>query len=261
MQQLAAFQVMLNKGYIYRAKKPVYWSPSSRSALAEAELEYNEHHVSRSVYVRFPVCSFGNKISFTAPSHATKPWSFLVWTTTAWTLPANQAIAVNPALPYCFLRTASDYIIVLENRVEAMKKLQIVSSDDNEVLLVVLGSDLEGCQYNHAFISGKTSPVLSADYVTDDSGTGCVHQAPGHGLEDYYACVDKGLAVISPVDENGRFSSDVQPCVLQGCDVFTEGTAKVIELLTNAGTLAKEVAIVHKYPYDWRTNKPILLRY
>ncbi|KAJ1740009.1 isoleucine-tRNA ligase [Coemansia sp. RSA 1086] len=257
--QLQIFKTMVSKGYIYRQNKPVYWSPSSRTALAEAELEYNEEHTSTSVYV---------KMALTADSvarlGAIGNVSALIWTTTPWTLPANKAIAVHPDLQYALvkvtqvLESKAEYqLLVGTDRLEAITAL-LPEGSSVQILNTFSGDKLEGLGYTSA-ISGEECRILLANYVTGDSGTGLVHSAPGHGQEDYEFGLANGIDIYSPVDDYGRFTSDVRD-ELVGKEVLGEGARAVVKLLEDKQLLLHQHKFTHSYPYDWRTKLPIIQR-
>ncbi|KAJ1733713.1 isoleucine-tRNA ligase [Coemansia biformis] len=258
--QLEVFKEMVLRGYIYRQNKPVYWSPSSRTALAEAELEYNDEHVSTSVYVKMPLTA-----ESAARLGAQGEVSALVWTTTPWTLPANSAIAVHPRLEYVLAAVTEStaaglvegQLLVGKDRLDMIAGMGAAGTAV-KVLRVFTGADLAGLAY-HSRLRGAECPILLADYVAGDSGTGLVHSAPGHGKEDYELGVANGIDVYSPVDDFGRFSSDAGPA-LAGKDVLGEGTAAVLGMLSSMGLLFHQHPVTHSYPYDWRTKKPVIQR-
>ncbi|KAI8141829.1 tRNA synthetases class I-domain-containing protein [Fennellomyces sp. T-0311] len=256
IRQLRVFREMMKRGYIYRQLKPVYWSPSSKSALAEAELEYNDKHVSRSVHIRFPVTQLSSALQEKqyGPLHA------VIWTTTPWTIPANKAIAVHPELTYSVVRVRKDdneiQYILGKDRVGAFA--EEVNADHIETVDEVLGKDLVGSTYTHP-LWNQPMHIIAGEHVTAESGTGLVHTAPGHGMEDYEACQKLGIDPFSPVDDEGRFTHEAGP-KLQGKMAFEEGTDIIIDTLSKASVLVKESKYVHKYPYDWRTKKPVMLR-
>ncbi|KAI8970947.1 tRNA synthetases class I-domain-containing protein [Pilobolus umbonatus] len=258
IRQLRVLIDMIKNGHIYRQLKPVYWSPSSRSALAESELEYNEKHVSRSIHVRFPIVELSPKLK--DKWNTQESMYALIWTTTPWTIPSNKAVSVHPDLKYSLVRVkAGDkkglYIIGSE-RVDALKEQMAL--DDMEVVDQVMGSDLVQSRYQHP-LNDEKMPIIGGDHVTADSGTGLVHTAPGHGMEDYEVCLREGIAPFSPVDDRGKMTKEAG-IHLEGKDAFTEGTSTVIELLKNSANLVMEREYIHKYPYDWRTKKPVMLR-
>eukprot|EP00741_Cyanophora_paradoxa_P002768 tig00000630_g2688.t1 len=266
--QLEVFGKMVLKGHIYRGKKPVHWSPSSKTALAEAELEYPEGHTSRSIYVGFDVTELSE-----AAKPALAPFKDLkvgIWTTTPWTIPANLAVAVNPELPYAVVEAEGrGHIVVAKGLVDA---LQATLKLKMKVVAEVAGKDLEHCKYKHPLYDRVSSVVIGGDYITTESGTGLVHTAPGHGQEDYITGLKYGLPLLSPVDDEGRFTEEAGEA-FKGLDVLSDGNQAVIDALQGAlrfsvtaawssaaGALLKEEAYVHKYPYDWRTKKPTIFR-
>lgn len=259
LAQLEIFQAMARHGLIYRRHKPVYWSPSSRTALAEAELEYKEDHISKAVLVKYQL-EGENSLDI-------EPISLLIWTTTPWTLPANQAIAVNKGLTYVIARSEKHGLLLLAaSRLEAVgtllsEDLTIVKSavDVNQLLL----SSYRGL----SLFGDAKKPIIHADFVSAETGTGLVHSAPGHGMEDYEALqvhIRSGrVQVTAPVDEDGKFTAEASlmtPKLLHGKSVFDEGNAKVIAMLQQAGLLLDVREHKHKYPYDWRTKQPIIVR-
>ncbi|KAJ2847478.1 isoleucine-tRNA ligase, partial [Coemansia brasiliensis] len=201
--QLQIFKTMVSKGFIYRQNKPVYWSPSSRTALAEAELEYNEQHKSTSVYVKMPLTT-----DSVAKLGAAGKVSALIWTTTPWTLPANKAIAVHPDLLYVLVKVTQQMpgnsktecqLLVGKDRLEAVAAL-LPEGSNIQILKTFSGDKLKDLRYTSA-ISGEECRILLANYVTGDSGTGLVHSAPGHGQEDYEFGLENGIDIYSPVDD------------------------------------------------------------
>ncbi|CAG8494859.1 11034_t:CDS:10 [Ambispora leptoticha] len=259
VRQLKVFHAMVKKGYIYRQNKPVYWSPSSRTALAEAELEYRDDHESRSVYVKFPVDKFSTSLSGIIPEN--NSIFALIWTTTPWTLPANQAVAINPKIIYSIVKvdftSNKEYCIVAKERLNTLQ--QILGFESFDFIAEFPGSALIGTEYKHP-ITKNLHNIIAASHVTSESGTGLVHIAPGHGMDDYEACRELNLATFCPVDDFGRFTSEVGESSFEGKAVLTEGTTAVIEYLNANNILLKEQKYTHKYPYDWRTKKPIILR-
>ena len=250
--QIGVFGKMALKGYIYRGLKPVYWSPSSHTALAEAELEYPENHVSRSIYVAFPVTKSSEKLKAIAdlPNlHA------VIWTTTPWTIPANLGISANPHLDYSIVAAGDKNYIVATELVE---KLAATFEQVLEVKYTFKGDVLEGAIAKHPIVD-RPSPIVLGDHVTAESGTGLVHTAPNHGQDDFIVGRKYHLGMISLVDDRGIFNEDAG-AELAGLSVLKEGNAKVVEILTANGTLIKEEAYNHKYPYDWRTKKPVIVR-
>lgn len=256
--QLGVFGKMVTNGHIYRGRKPVHWSPSSQTALAEAELEYPEGHTSQSCYVSFNIEDGGENL------RNYMPCSLAIWTTTPWTIPANRAVAINASLDYALVEVNSasveawnaSNIIVALDLVEQLEEKFGVSM---KVITSFKGNELEGVTYRHPLFPDKIQPVvIGGDYVTTESGTGLVHTAPGHGQEDYKIGMKYGLEVFSPVDDYGRFTKDAG--MFDGMRVLSEGNTAVLQELSNLKCLLKEEPYQHKYPYDWRTKKPIIFR-
>ncbi len=268
--QIAVFGEMVLAGHIYRGLKPVHWSPSSRTALAEAELEYPDGHVSPSVYVAFPVVELPPDLAArlrsvgiegpTAADHREQLY-VAIWTTTPWTLPANLAVAVNGSLDYAICRDGSSpaaaprYLVVADALVETLR-----SSLERplEPLLTVPGSALAGIVYRHPLLDRSSPVVVGGDYVTTESGTGLVHTAPGHGVEDFDTARKVGLPVLCPVDEAGTLTAEAGP--FAGLNVLKDANPAIITALRDAGVLLAEQRYEHRYPYDWRTKKPTIFR-
>uniref|UniRef100_A0A3P8PXM2 Isoleucine--tRNA ligase, mitochondrial n=1 Tax=Astatotilapia calliptera TaxID=8154 RepID=A0A3P8PXM2_ASTCA len=250
--QLKVFQEMHSKGLIYQDYKPVFWSPSSGTALAEAELEYNPEHVSRAVYATFPLVTLPPKIASQKVNV-----SVLVWTTQPWTIPANQAVCYMPNAQYSVVKRAdnSEKFLVATERTASILFLH---------LFPLLGSLLEGGICKHPTIPDKQVPLLPANHVTMVKGTGLVHTAPAHGMEDYSVASQFKLPVECMVDEDGTFNELAGP-ELQKLSVMTEGNDKGIKTWkrgknTGCNALLKEEQCVHSYPYDWRTKQPVVIR-
>lgn len=259
--QLQVFAKMIALGLIYRAKKPVYWSPSSKTALAEAELEYREDHVSHSVYVGYPLSAEStNRLLKDLPGEI-ETIELVIWTTTPWTIPANRAIAVGTDLKYSLLRTDTKAYIIASSLISKLSKF--FGPDAILLKTTIHGSELQGMTYKDCLQDDhSTRPVLCAEHVSADSGTGLVHTAPGHGQEDYMLCknLEKPIAPFSPVDDAGRYTSEVENHRLVGLDVQTTGSKKVVQMLEDRGYLIATEKYKHKYPYDWRTKKPVIMR-
>ncbi|XP_073725840.1 isoleucine--tRNA ligase, mitochondrial isoform X2 [Misgurnus anguillicaudatus] len=253
--QLKVFQEMHSKGFIYQDYKPVFWSPSSRTALAEAELEYNPEHVSRAVYVTFPLVTLPAKL---APNAGLGRVSALIWTTQPWTIPANQAVCYMPKLKYSIVKRADNEQLLLV-ATERISSLVSILGTNLESLATFAGSDLEGGICQHPTIPLKEVPLLPANHVTMAKGTGLVHTAPAHGMDDYSVATHFNLPVECMVDEEGRFT-ELAGAELQNMSVMTEGSAAVISMLQAAGAVVKEEDCVHSYPYDWRTKQPVVIR-
>ncbi|XP_061599104.1 isoleucine--tRNA ligase, mitochondrial isoform X2 [Cololabis saira] len=252
--QLKVFQEMHSKELIYQDYKPVFWSPSSRTALAEAELEYHPEHVSRSIYATFPLITLPPKIS----SEGLENVSVLVWTTQPWTIPANQAVCFMPNAEYSVVKRADDSRLLLV-ATERTVGLATLLGTELESVSTFKGSMLEGGVCRHPTISDKDVPLLPGNHVTMGKGTGLVHTAPAHGMDDYSVASHFQLPVECMVDEEGRFTELAGP-ELQSLSVMTEGTDKVICMLKECGALVLEEKCVHSYPYDWRTKQPVVIR-
>ncbi|KAK4129761.1 isoleucyl-tRNA synthetase [Parathielavia appendiculata] len=264
IRQLRLFQKMARRGLVYRKFKPVYWSPSSGTALAEAELEYNEAHVSKAAYVRFPVVMVEAGYGGLPGLEGLRGRLFaVVWTTTPWTLPANRAIAVHEDLGYVIVRVGEDAYLVAENCLERVARVLAGQGQTVEVVGTVRGSQLTQLRYVNVLreTSAGPQPFIHGSFVTDGSGSGLVHCAPGHGFDDYLACLSLGIPVSAPVDNDGLFTEEAypnQPDRLKGISVLDGGSAAVLDILGNDVLDVHEYR--HKYPYDWRTKQPIIIR-
>lgn len=268
--QIRVFGEMYKKGYIFRGRKPVHWSPSSKTALAEAELEYPDGHVSKSIYVAMDVVSPSEELKQFAEGD--NKLKVAIWTTTPWTIPANLAVAINPDLEYCVVDAhpvvldGKSKLLVATGLVKTLEsKFQIPEGEQLTVLATFPGSSLLGTTYQHPLYERVSSVIAGGDYITTESGTGLVHTAPGHGQEDYITGLKYGLELLSPVDDVGKFtveagSSTVVGDSFVGKSVLGEGNVAVIEALEQAGALIRAEDYGHKYPYDWRTKKPTIFR-
>uniref|UniRef100_A0A674DNE9 Isoleucine--tRNA ligase, mitochondrial n=1 Tax=Salmo trutta TaxID=8032 RepID=A0A674DNE9_SALTR len=254
--QLKVFQDMHSKGLIYQDYKPVFWSPSSRTALAEAELEYNPKHVSKAIYVTFALATLPPKMAEAVGELGSI--SVLVWTTQPWTIPANQAVCFMPNAQYSVVkrRDSSQLLLVATERVSSLATLL---STELENVGTFTGAELEGGVCQHPTIPRKEVPLLPANFVTMGKGTGLVHTAPAHGMEDYSVASHFKLSVECIVDEEGRFTELAGP-ELQSLSVMGEGNDTVISMLKAVGSLVKEEECVHSYPYDWRSKEPVVIR-
>ena len=265
---LDLFAELVAGGYVYRSLRPIHWCMTDRTALAEAELEYDDI-TSTSVYVAFPLteesAQKAAKIMGTqaaadpnGPLDVT-PVGLLIWTTTPWTLPANLAIAVHPDFDYALVDCVDSAgqhrrLILAAGLLDSVAKVAGLSYVT--VLGTCKGKQLEGLTYRHVFLE-RTSPVVLADYVTLDDGTGCVHTAPGHGREDFLTGQRYGLEPLSPVDPTGRFTEAGGP--FAGQQVF-EADPNVVKLLTEKGALLATAPIKHSYPHCWRCHEPVIFR-
>ena len=244
--QIEIFADMALKGYIYKGLKPVNWSPSSESALAEAEIEYKDV-TAKTIYVRFQVTEAKGPISVGD--------YFVIWTTTPWTLPANLAICLNPLFTYGVFKTDKGNLIFLKSKAEELK--ETLGLSECELIKEFKGSEVELSKCKHPYYD-KDSLIILGDYVSDDAGTGCVHIAPGHGLDDFKVCLKYGIKPYCPVDEHGYMTKDAGE-ELAGL-FYEEANDKSIELLEKNGALLKLIEITHSYPHDWRTGKPLIFR-
>lgn len=338
MRQLGVFKEMVERGLVERRRKPVYWSPSSGTALAEAELEYDEAHKSLAAFIRYPIHTASEKLRAKGVVGGDDHIGLLIWTTTPWTLPANEAIAVNEDLEYVVvemqqlqkpqlgymspgykvpdpnfdertgphLNGAGNFVgrktkaLVARSRLEYLQSIfgedkitllpgsitgNVTDSQDRNSRLsgIIFGSDIVGTTYRNTMQSdnleqnaeGKgqeyLSPVIAADFVSSAAGSGLVHLAPGHGMDDYNVCSKLGLPISAPVNDQGRFITDVKCRILRNLPVLKEGTMAVLDWLSTSGTtdawrdpdclyLLAAHEITHKYPIDWRTKEPIIVR-
>lgn len=237
-------------GEVYRKKKPVLWCIHCETALAEAEIEYHEH-ISPSIWVAFPLSTdFYERFSFLEGKEA----FVIIWTTTPWTLPANLAVALHPDFTYSFFESNGKVYLVADPLFESItQKLQL---KEPKILKKVKGAELEGLNAIHPFYDRK-SLIILADYVNLEQGTGCVHTAPGHGEEDYYSGVKYNLEIYNPVDEKGRFISDLP--LFGNLQVF-EANPLIVEELRKRGKLLLSEEISHSYPHCWRCKNPVIFR-
>jgi len=263
---LRTFAAFVEQGLVYRSKKPVYWSIPFETALAEAEIEYKDH-VSIAIWVKFLV-PVAEAQKFGLPTD--KPLYIVIWTTTPWTIPANLAIALHPEVEYSVADTGAERLIVasaLLGQVATAAKIEPQPS----VVLTLPGAKLEKLQARHPFID-RASPVVLADYVTTDSGTGAVHTAPGHGAEDYQTGLKYGLEIYCPVGDDGKYLNDGRvPADLVGLttlETVEDLAAKkpapanlgVLKKLADAGALLAKAKYPHSYPHCWRSKTPIIFR-
>ncbi|KAL7420686.1 isoleucine-tRNA ligase [Cryptotrichosporon argae] len=267
IRQLRQFRDMVAKGYISHRLKPVYYSPSSRTALAEAELVYQER-VSESVYVQFKVAleDMSLKLRDVARSQASAPLSLVVWTTTPWSLAGNMGVAVGEDIIYAVCLREGQLLVVAEERLEALQAvLPGLKPIDH-----LTGSALAGTRYTHTFhpVQSDTRPaVFVSTHVTSTSGTGLVHSAPAHGHEDYESFASAGIlpsTLRCPIDAEGRFTRDVADWApgatrLVGLEALGTGTAEMIDVLRTEGVLLAQETISHRYPCDWKTKQPVLV--
>ncbi len=248
-RELGSLAAMVEKGLVYRGTKPVYWCIDCQTALAAAEIEYGDE-TSPSVFVAYQMDDVSDKF----PVLKGKDVNVIVWTTTPWTLPASMAIAIHPAYPYAFYEVDGKVYLIAEGMAAS------VSADTGlkfgEPLLSVPGAELELLNANHPFYDRKT-PILLADYVTLDAGTGCVHTAPGHGVEDYETGCRYNIENYNPVDAKGYF---VPETPLVGGMSIDDGAKVCLDVLTKNGRLLGLKKISHSYPHCWRCHKPVIFR-
>jgi len=258
--QIGVFGEMFKKGYIYRGRKPVHWSPSSKTALAEAELEYPEGHVSKSIYVGFEIHEPSDKLK-EFHGEGSEALKVAIWTTTPWTMPANLAIAVNPELDYSVVEhEETGRLLVATGLVNTLsKKFKLPEGELFTVLATMTGDDIVGTMYSHPLYDRKSPVLAGGDYITTEAGTGLVHTAPGHGQEDYLTGLKAGLPLLSPVDDVGKFTIEAGERFV-GMKVLDEGNTAIIDALAETGSLLLVEDYPHKYPYDWRTKKPTIFR-
>ena len=245
-REIHVFSEMALKGLIYKGLKPVYWSPSSESALAEAEIEYHDVKA-YTIYVSFDTVDGKNVVP-----NDTK---FIIWTTTPWTLPANLAICAHPQFIYGLFKTdKGNFVFLSELKDTLIEKLGFTTC---ELVKEIKGSELEGILVKHPFYN-RTSMLILGDYVTAETGTGLVHIAPGHGEDDFNVCLKYGIKPYCPVDEHGKLTSDAGER-LAGL-FYEDANLEVLKILEENNCLLKEEDIVHSYPHDWRTHKPVIFR-
>lgn len=266
---IRTFSAFVDKGLVYRSKKPVYWSIPFETALAEAEIEYRDH-TSIAIWVKFPIPA-DQVAKFNLPTD--KPLFIVIWTTTPWTIPANLAVAVHPQVTYGLIDTGTERLIVAQDLIE-----QVAKEAKIEGFKVILkndtgwtGAELEGLQPRHPFID-RAAPVVLADYVTTESGTGCVHTAPGHGADDYLTGLKYNLEIYCPVGDNGAYLDDGKvPADLIGISTLetvedlaakkpSPANLTVLKKLADSGNLLAKAKYVHSYPHCWRSKTPIIFR-
>jgi len=243
--QIRVFGKMAEKGYIYKGLKPIYWSPSSESALAEAEIEYKDVK-SASIYVAFKVADGKGLID--------EDTSFVIWTTTPWTIPSNLAIAVHPDYDYSVILADGKKYVLAKDLIETVA--EEIGWNQFEIIKELKGKDLELMTAKHPMYD-RTSLVILGDHVTLDAGTGLVHTAPGHGDDDFIVGQKYKLAVLSPIDDKGCFTDEAPG--LEGI-FYDKGNKVITEWLEKEGALLKLNFFTHSYPHDWRTKKPVIFR-
>ena len=250
-EEVKVFGSMYRKGYIYKGLKPVYWCPHDETALAEAEIEYQDDPCT-TVYVKFPMHDDLGKL----PHLDKSKLSFVIWTTTIWTLPGNLAIALNPAESYAVVKPEGRDELYIMAEALTEKVMGIGGFDRYEIVETHPGSFYENMLASHPFLP-KTSRLVLADYVTMDSGTGCVHTAPGFGADDYQTCLRYGMDMVVPVDDQGRHTDYAGKYAGMKTE---ESNPVILQDMKEAGSLFASQEIVHSYPHCWRCKKPIIFR-
>ena len=249
-KQIEVFGEMAKQGYIYKGLKSVYWCPSCETALAEAEIEYAEKK-STAIYVKFPLVDDKGFL----PEGIDRSKVFgVIWTTTPWTIPANVAIAVHPEFEYAWVANGDEVYLMATGLLESVQKATGVA--EFKVLKTFKGTDADGMKFHHPFLD-RLSPVVLADYVTLEAGTGCVHTAPGHGQEDFDTGVKYGLPIINPVDHAGKFTAEGGK--YQGMSV-EDANIPILKDLAAIGALLGKGTIRHQYAHCWRCKNPIIYR-
>lgn len=259
-EQVRVFGEMFKKGYVEKGLKPVYWCASCETALAEAEVEYADH-TSTSIYVRFKFDEESTKKinkEILSSVQNDKPIYAVIWTTTPWTIPSNMAISMHPKFEYTFFEYKGDVYVAAQDLLASF--LKDVEWDENEikVLSSCTGADMELLNTKHPLVDRK-SPIILGEHVTLEAGTGSVHTAPGHGLEDYEVGCKYGIEVFSPLDSRGVWTDAVKDKDLEGVPYY-KGNSIVIEKLENCGALLAKQDINHSYPHCWRCKNPVIYR-
>ncbi|CAH0545878.1 unnamed protein product [Brassicogethes aeneus] len=248
--QLRVFYKIYEKGLIYRDVKPIFWSPSSRTALAEAELEYNENHKSPAIYVKIELKNLPN-LEFDINN--CKVYG-VIWTTTPWTLPSNQAICYNNKLSYSFIKKDSNVYLIATDLVKSFSEKL---NHNFEILSTISGKTLSNVQYVHPVYKDRECRFYNAGHVSDSKGTGLVHTAPAHGPDDFKVALNNKFSIVDLVDEKGCYKEESGDN-FKGKFVLTEGNKTILNLLKEDILHSEE--LTHSYPYDWRTKKPVIIR-
>ncbi|MCM3637941.1 isoleucine--tRNA ligase [Sporosarcina luteola] len=244
-RQIQVFGEMAKKGYIYKGLKPVYWSPSSESALAEAEIEYKDKK-SPSIYVAFPIKDGLGVVD--------EDVRIVIWTTTPWTIPANLGISVHPEFVYAVVKVDGNKFLLAKDLVEFVAKE--IGWESYEVVTELKGSDLDRVVAQHPLYD-RDSLVMLGEHVTAEAGTGCVHTAPGHGEDDFYVSKQYGIDALSPINDRGVMTDEAPG--FEGL-FYEDANKEVTKRLDEEGALLKLSFITHSYPHDWRTKKPVIFR-
>ena len=250
-EQIKIFGEMAKKKYIYKGLKPVYWCPSCETALAEAEIEYADHDTV-SIFVKFEVNDDKNVIF--NKINANKNVYFVIWTTTTWTLPGNMAICINKDYEYCAIKAGQEYYIVATELIDNVLKAANIT--EYEKVATFKGEELEGVLCKHPFID-RNSMVILGDHVTLETGTGCVHTAPGHGVDDFLVCQKYDIEVVVPVDSKGHLTKEANE--FEGL-FYEKANKAILAKLEETNHLLATQKIVHQYPHCWRCKNPIIFR-
>ncbi|MCJ1482970.1 isoleucine-tRNA ligase [Schaereria dolodes] len=265
LRQLEVFRGMVARGLIYRRFKPVYWSPSSHTALAEAELEYKEDHVSTAAYIKYPLNTLPSNLAAEL-EFGSSEISAVIWTTTPWTLPANRAMAIHSDLDYVVVESAvHGRLLLAASRLDDVAKLcnlHLTSYTSR----AIHGSELIGATYQSGVLSNEGKGIrliFHANWISGDSGSGIVHIAPGHGMDDYELCQRNGIEAFAPLDNEGCFTTAALPSdltVLTGKEVLHHGNRAVLDHLSRFKVVLGFHEFKHRYPYDWRSKQPVVIR-
>lgn len=248
--QLTIFNTMYENGLIFRDLKPVFWSPASGSALAEAELEYDENFLSSSLYVTFKITNC-EEVLKAQNVHA------LIWTTTPWTLPANQAVCYNKNLKYCLVQFEDpDKLYIMGS--DALANLSKELDQEIKVIQEFQGDLMENLKYQHPINDDEIAPFYEASHVQADKGTGLVHTAPSHGPDDFLVFLNKKVPLKRLVNEQGIYN-DSAPAFLRNQEVLKSGNQLVLNHLTKNDVVVKVGKFKHSYPIDWRTKTPVII--
>ncbi len=249
-KQLEVFAEMVKQGLIYKGLKPVHWCPTCETALAEAEIEYADKK-SHSIYVKFRLAEDPNNVF----PQLDKPISFVIWTTTPWTLPANVAITLNAEFEYSLVDVGSEVLVIAKELVKDV--CEAAGITDLEVGATFTGQELEGMLCQHPFIEDRKSHVILGEHVTLDAGTGCVHTAPGHGHEDFAVGMKYNLPVINPINNSGIFTKDAGK--FAGMH-YEKANKAILEELVEIGALLGSGMLTHQFPHCWRCKQPVMFR-
>ncbi|MBO5947397.1 isoleucine--tRNA ligase [bacterium] len=256
--QIRLFGDMFKKGYVQKGLKPVYWCADCETALAEAEVEYADH-TSTSIYVKFEFDKDSSEkiySNYLKDADKNLPIYAVIWTTTPWTIPSNMAICLNPAFTYDFVKKGNEIYLIGDDLLTNFVKDADWNEQEIEIIGTAKGQELELLNTKHPLYDRK-SPLILGGHVTTDAGTGCVHTAPGHGLEDWEVGVKYGIEVFSPLDAKGVWTSQVKD--LEGIPYY-KGNSIVIENLEKCGALIQKADISHSYPHCWRCKHPVIYR-